>query len=60
MYGQLLRRMDVKDDKPVTYAVVVPDEARAAACRVSRDVRKALGVAVYVVDLDGRVEEVQT
>jgi hypothetical protein len=56
MYGQLLRRMRSEEELDVRYAVVVPDTARAAAKRVPTWVRARLGIDVYAVYEDGRVE----
>ncbi len=56
MYGQLLRRMRSEDEPNVRYAVVVPDSALAAAKRVPTGVRARLGIDVYAVYEDGRVE----
>lgn len=56
MYGQLLRRMKTEDETGVRYAVVVPDTALAAAKRVPTWVRSRLGIDVYAVYEDGRVE----
>ena len=55
-YGQLLRRMR---DRPETvrYALVVPASARSAALRVSDEVRRRLGIDVWVVDETGSVHE---
>jgi len=56
MYGQLLRRMRPDDEPGVRYAVVVPRTALAAALRVPTSVRATLGVDVYAVHEDGRVD----
>ncbi len=56
MYGQLLRRMRSEEELDVRYAVVVPDTALAAAKRVPTWVRARLGIDVYAVYEDGRVE----
>jgi len=56
MYGQLLRRMRSEDESNTRYAVVVPDIALAAAKRVPTWVRSRLGIDVYAVYEDGRVE----
>lgn len=56
MYGQLLRRMGAEPRRSVRYAVVVPDTALAAAKRVPTWVRSRLGVDVYAVYENGRVE----
>ena len=56
MYGQLLRRMRSEDEPNTRYAVVVPDTALAAAKRVPTWVRSRLGIDVYAVYEDGRVE----
>ncbi len=56
MYGQLLRRMRPEDQSDVRYAVVVPEAVLAAALRVPTSVRARLGVDVYAVHDDGRVD----
>lgn len=56
MYGQSLRRMAEEPASHVRYAVVVPDVALAAAERVPTWVRSRLGIDVYAVHEDGRVE----
>ncbi|WP_199506381.1 hypothetical protein [Geodermatophilus sp. TF02-6] len=56
MYGQLLRRMGDEPRSRTRCAVVVPDTALSAAKRVPTWVRSRLGVDVYAVDADGRVE----
>ncbi|RZU31339.1 hypothetical protein [Blastococcus saxobsidens] len=56
MYGQLLRRMGDEPKQRARYAVVVPDAALPAAKRVPTWVRSRLGVDVYAVYEDGRVE----
>jgi hypothetical protein len=54
LYGQLLRRM-ANPCPGVTYAVVVPTAALAAALRVPDWVRDRLAIKVYEVDDDGMV-----
>jgi hypothetical protein len=54
-YGQLLRRMRERPET-VRYALVVPESARTAALRVSDEVRRLLGIDVWVVDEGGNVE----
>jgi hypothetical protein len=56
MYGQLLRRMGDESRPRARYAVVVPDAALSAAKRVPAWVRSRLGIDVYAVYEDGRVE----
>jgi hypothetical protein len=56
MYGQLLRRMRPEDESGVRYAAVVPESALTAALRVPTWVRATLGVDVYAVHEDGRVD----
>lgn len=56
MYGQLLRRMGDEPRPSARYAVVVPDVALPAAKRVPTWVRSRLGIDVYGVREDGRVE----
>ena len=58
MYGQILRRMPITDDRNARFAVVVPTRARAAALRVPSPVRSLLRIDVYVIDDDGQVEQV--
>ncbi len=58
MYGQVLRRMAVAADRSTRFGIVVPSEARAAALRVPKAVRSALRIDVYVIDVDGGVEEI--
>jgi hypothetical protein len=53
-YGQLLRRM--KADPTTSYALVVPASAAEAARRVPAHVRAGLGIEVYAVSEDGRVD----
>ena len=55
MYGQILRRMPLDDDPCHRLAVVVPDEALAAALRVPERVRRALRIEVYAVSAAGAV-----
>ena len=55
MYGQILRRMPLKDDPKARFVVVVPEEAEAAALRVPARVRDALGIQVFVVEADNTV-----
>jgi hypothetical protein len=54
-YGQLLRRMRERPET-VRYVLVVPESARTAALRVSDEVRRLLGIDVWVVDEGGNVE----
>lgn len=56
-YGQLLRRMPEVADERVHYALVVPEETRAAALRVPARVRELLGVEVFTVAQDGGVSQ---
>jgi hypothetical protein len=56
MYGQLLRRMGDESRAHARYAVVVPDTALSAAKRVPTSVRSRLGIDVYAVYENGRVE----
>jgi hypothetical protein len=56
MYGQLLRRMGDKPEARARYAVVVPHTALAATLRVPTWVRSRLGVDVYAVYENGRIE----
>jgi len=56
MYGQLLRRMGDQPRPGARYAVVIPDGALTAAKRVPTWVRSQLGIDIYAVDVDGRVE----
>jgi len=56
MYGQLLRRMGDEPRPGTRYAVVVPDTALPSAERVPTWVRSRLGIDVYAVHEDGRVE----
>lgn len=55
LYGQLLRRMPADEVGRAEFGVVVPTEARSAALRVPKRIRDALGIVVYTVDVDGRV-----
>lgn len=55
MYGQILRRMPLKDDPDVHFAIVVPEEAEAAVLRVPPRVRDALDIRVFVVEADNTV-----
>jgi hypothetical protein len=55
MYGQILRRMPLDDDPSHRFAVVVPDEALAAALRVPERVRRLLRIEVYAVNESGGV-----
>jgi hypothetical protein len=54
-YGQILRRMPLAQDRRRRFALVVPEEALAAALRVPPRVRELLGLEVYAVDTDGTV-----
>ena len=56
MYGQLLRRMGDQPRARARYAVVVPETALTAARRVPTWVRSRLGIDVYAVHEDDRVE----
>ncbi|MDN4175861.1 hypothetical protein QWY28_23090 [Nocardioides sp. SOB77] len=51
-YGQLLRRML---DAGTSYALVVPERARAAALRVPAPIRRRLDITVFLVDDLGQV-----
>ena len=53
-YGQLLRRM--KGEPATTYALVVAGTVVRFAQRVPSDVRSRLGIALYTVDFNGKVE----
>lgn len=57
LYGQLLRRMPAEefDDPQTRFAVVVPSAAADAATRVSKRVRDALRIDIYVVSDQGGV-----
>ena len=54
-YGQLLRRMRERPEI-VRYALVVPESARRSAPRVPDDVRRRLGIDVWVVDDVGNIQ----
>jgi hypothetical protein len=58
LYGQLLRRMPPEEvgESDTRFAVVVPDNAEAAALRVPVRVRDILRIDVYTVSADGQVE----
>lgn len=56
-YGQLLRRMAEIDDGRHRYALVVPVTLRALADRVPEAVRRRLGIELWVVAEDGKVEQ---
>lgn len=51
LFGQLLRRMGTNPSTTI-WAVIVPSKAVAAALRVPRTVRNALGIRVYEVTDD--------
>jgi hypothetical protein len=53
-YGQLLRRM--RGEPATTYALVVAKSVVRFAQRVPSDVRSRLGIALYSVDVNGKVE----
>jgi len=53
-YGQLLRRM--KGEPATAYALVVAGTVVRFAQRVPADVRSRLGIALYTVDFNGKVE----
>jgi hypothetical protein len=53
-YGQLLRRM--KGEPATTYALVVAGTVVRFAQRVPSEVRSRLGIALYTVDSNGRVD----
>ena len=55
LYGQLLRRMPVDEDRSARFIVVVPDGMAKAALRVSRRIRGALRIEVFTVDEAGLV-----
>jgi hypothetical protein len=56
-FGQLLRRMDEKDDPASRYAIVVPPGSLSKVLRVPARVRDELRIDVYVVDPEtGAVE----
>lgn len=57
-YGQLLRRMRERPET-VRYALVVPESTRRAALRVTDEVRRMLGIDVWVVDEAGNVQRVE-
>lgn len=59
LYGQLLRRILDKEIGKAHFGVVVPEEARNAALRVSARVRKLLGITIFVVMLDGEVQVIE-
>lgn len=54
-YGQLLRRISTQRTAE-RYALVIPTSARAAAERVSPEVRELLKIELYVVADDGTVD----
>jgi hypothetical protein len=54
-YGQLLRRIRERPEA-ARYALVVPESALRAALRVSDEVRRRLGMDVWVVDEAGNVQ----
>lgn len=53
-YGRLLRRMN--GEPATTYALVVAKTVVRFAQRVSSEVRSGLGIALYTVDVNGKVE----
>lgn len=53
-YGRLLRRMT--GEPATTYALVVAGTVVRFAQRVPSDVRSRLGIALYTVDFNGKVE----
>ncbi|WP_129336308.1 hypothetical protein [Cellulomonas endophytica] len=55
LYGQLLRRVPTVAGAGVRLGVVVPTEGRTAALRVAGEVRRLLGITVYVVGESGAV-----
>ncbi|MEY9931111.1 hypothetical protein ABH926_005758 [Catenulispora sp. GP43] len=55
-YGQLLRRM--KDEADTIYVLVVAKTVVRFAQRVPSEVRSRLGIALYTVDAQGKVEHV--
>jgi hypothetical protein len=58
-YGQLLRRMLPEEVGEARFGIVVPSSTRAAALLVSKRVRDALRIDVYLVDDDDNVEQVR-
>jgi hypothetical protein len=55
LYGQLLRRMPNETVGEARFAVVVPEEAVAAALRVPNRVRELLQVSIFAVSPDDAV-----
>lgn len=55
-YGQLLRRM--KGEPDTVYALVVAATVVRFAQRVPSEVRSKLGISLYTVDRDGKVDHV--
>ena len=53
-YGKLLRRM--KGEPATTYALVVAGTVVRFAQRVPSEVRSRLGIALYTVDANGKVD----
>jgi hypothetical protein len=56
-YGQLLRRMAEIDGGLYRYALVVPATLRTLAERVPEAARRRLGIELWVVAQDGKVEQ---
>jgi hypothetical protein len=60
LYGQLLRRMPNEAVGQARFAVVVPEEAVAAALRVPNRVRELLQVSIFAVSADDAVRLVSS
>lgn len=55
MFGQILRRMPLADDRDATFAVVVPDDGATAVRRVPDRVLRLLRIQAFTVDEQGSV-----
>ena len=59
LYGQLLRRIPNGEVGKAVFGVVVPEEGKLSALRVQAQVRKLLNIVIFVVDLNGNVEQIK-
>jgi hypothetical protein len=56
MFGQILRRMPLAEDRVASFAVVVPEEGARAVKRVPDRVMQMLRIEAFAVDENGVVK----